>query len=124
MKYGWYKLLEFLFKIQQFLIEVFKERIMDLLKKFLIFVTIIHHYIEGHPFDLGRSNIAVEPIKSAGHTLTEWSKGENKGNPEEQGPYFEGDIIISDARNGVRLPGQRWPKGIIPYEIEGKFCEF
>jgi hypothetical protein len=94
---------------------------MELIKTFLVLVNIFIYQALAHPgisFDEARSLFAVEPNESAGKMLKEWSKGDMKGNAEEQGPYLEGDIIISDARNGVKLPGQRWPKGIIPYEID------
>lgn len=48
-------------------------------------------------------------------------------NPEETGPYLEGDIIDNGElhrtlqRNGVLSQSLRWPKGIIPYEIKGTF---
>lgn len=96
---------------------------MDLLKELVILLAFLIYFSYGHPLDLSRSNIAMEPSKTAGQALTDWSKGDRKGNAEEQGPYFEGDIILSEARNGVPLAGLRWPKGIIPYEIEGKFSK-
>lgn len=95
---------------------------MDLLKQFLVLLNIL--FAIAYPaidVDLARSNIAMEPSRSAGTFLTEWTKNKTKGNPEEQGPYLEGDIIISEARNGVRLPALRWPKATIPYVLEGRF---
>lgn len=94
---------------------------MELIKIFLVLLNIFIYQTSALPalsYDEARSLFAVEPSESAGKMLKEWSKGAMKGNAEEQGPYLEGDIIISDARNGVKLPGQRWPKGIIPYEID------
>ncbi|XP_070505760.1 zinc metalloproteinase nas-4-like [Chironomus tepperi] len=94
---------------------------MEIIKVFLVLLNIFISQTLALPalsYDEARSLFAVEPNESAGTMLKEWSKGDMKGNAEEQGPYLEGDIIISDARNGVALPGQRWPKGIIPYEID------
>jgi hypothetical protein len=47
-------------------------------------------------------------------------------NPEEMGLYAEGDILITkpqEGRNGIRDQSSRWPKGIIPYTIQGRFSE-
>lgn len=82
----------------------------------------------GYPFDISNeltsNNVSFEPDESAGRKLKEWSENDIYGNPEEQGPYFEGDIIISNARNGAVSPKQTWINGIIPYEIDGEFSEF
>lgn len=48
-------------------------------------------------------------------------------NPEETGPYLEGDIngeaeeFRNILRNGIVSGSFRWPLAIIPYEIEGTF---
>ncbi|TMW53114.1 hypothetical protein DOY81_001842 [Sarcophaga bullata] len=48
-------------------------------------------------------------------------------NPEETGPYLEGDIngeaieLRNPLRNGILAGSYRWPKAIIPYEIQGPF---
>lgn len=69
-------------------------------------------------------NVYNSPDKLAGKNLKEWTKSKGKGNPEEQGNYFEGDIIIDvEARNGVILTSQKWPGAKIPYEIRGSFSE-
>ncbi|XP_059611782.1 hatching enzyme 1.2-like [Phlebotomus argentipes] len=46
-----------------------------------------------------------------------------QGNPEEQGSYLEGDLLIpvSRARNGLVAQATRWPNGVVPYEIQGSF---
>uniref|UniRef100_A0A1B0D0X1 Peptidase M12A domain-containing protein n=1 Tax=Phlebotomus papatasi TaxID=29031 RepID=A0A1B0D0X1_PHLPP len=48
-----------------------------------------------------------------------------RGNPEEQGSYLEGDLLIplSRARNGLVAKATRWPNGVVPYEIQGSFSE-
>ncbi|KAI8121830.1 hypothetical protein FF38_00332 [Lucilia cuprina] len=53
---------------------------------------------------------------------------DNMDNPEETGPYLEGDIkgaaadFFSILRNGVVSTAYRWPQAIVPYEIEGNFA--
>ncbi|CRK94667.1 CLUMA_CG008167, isoform A [Clunio marinus] len=68
--------------------------------------------------------ISKTPDESAGRSLKKWSSKKNLGNPEEQGNYYEGDIILgSEARNGVILKSQMWEDGIIPYEIGAGLTE-
>lgn len=50
-------------------------------------------------------------------------------NPEETGPYIEGDIkddnniyrTLSFQRNGIINPSLRWPNGIVPYIVQGSY---
>lgn len=64
------------------------------------------------------------PDQLAGRNLKDWVVSKKMGNPEEQGTYFEGDIMIDvEARNGVVLSSQKWPNGLIPYIIKGNFSE-
>ncbi|XP_061399549.1 zinc metalloproteinase nas-14 [Musca vetustissima] len=50
-------------------------------------------------------------------------------NPEETGPYLEGDIKddnpiyrhLAFQRNGILSASMRWPHGIVPYIIRGSF---
>lgn len=48
-------------------------------------------------------------------------------NPEETGPYLEGDIngeadeYLKHLRNGIVSTSYRWPGGKVPYEIQGSF---
>lgn len=47
------------------------------------------------------------------------------GNPEEQGPYLEGDLLIPlNSKNGIKLESYRWKNKEVPYEIRGSFSEF
>lgn len=47
------------------------------------------------------------------------------GHPEERGPHFEGDILMTpQGRNGMTSEALRWPKGEIPYEIGNGFSRF
>lgn len=49
----------------------------------------------------------------------------SKDNPEEQGPYVEGDILVpvqdNATRNGMKTESSRWKSGIVPFEIRGSF---
>lgn len=45
---------------------------------------------------------------------------ERWGNPEERGPYFEGDLLNpSNPKNGIKHESFRWQNREIPYEIRG-----
>lgn len=66
------------------------------------------------------------PNERSGKVLREWMKSGLKrvGNPEEQGNYFEGDILVdNEGRNGIILAANKWKDGKIPFEIQGSFCE-
>jgi hypothetical protein len=89
------------------------------------FIILFLHTYAAYPslkFDI--SKIVTDPDdKASGKALVEWAKSK-VGNPEEQGNYFEGDIILNmDKRNGIRLPTKRWPKGIIPFKVRGTFSK-
>lgn len=64
------------------------------------------------------------PDEEAGKQLNNW-KPENGGNPEEQGTYLEGDMLITkpEGRNGLIDTSKRWTNGIIPFRIEGSFSK-
>lgn len=60
-----------------------------------------------------------KPIENYGKSFDQMS-----GNPEEQGPYLEGDLLIpSSARNGMKSESLRWKNGEVPFEIHGAFSE-
>lgn len=63
-----------------------------------------------------------EPRKESGDAVALWSES-SLMNPEEVGSYVEGDILLSSsrARNGVKEQSFLWPKGHIPYLIDGYF---
>ncbi|RXG57268.1 Zinc metalloproteinase nas-4 [Armadillidium vulgare] len=47
-----------------------------------------------------------------------------KGNPDEWGSEFQGDIKIPHrGRNGLRSKESRWPNGIVPYEFGTNFAQ-
>lgn len=67
------------------------------------------------------SRIYGFPSEEAGHQLAKANL--SKSNPEELGPYVEGDILIprQTPRNGIIGESYRWPQGIIPFDIAPKF---
>lgn len=61
-----------------------------------------------------------EPIPN-----NERNRARRFGNPEEHGPYLEGDLLIPyEGRNGISLESARWPNREIPYEIQRGFSKF
>lgn len=66
------------------------------------------------------------PSEDAGHQVERWLKSNGPGNAEEQGNYFEGDILFPNSmlRNGLKSESHRWPDGVVPVEIENSFCKF
>lgn len=66
------------------------------------------------------------PDPEVGKILESWNPETDGGNPEEQGSYIEGDILIpqSDGRNGLADKTKRWPNGVVPYEIRGSYNAF
>lgn len=74
------------------------------------------------------------PQKSAGEALQKWQRAEKaqtkksevRSNPEEVGPYVEGDILVPSStgaggRNGMVAESYRWRDAIVPFEITGSF---
>lgn len=45
------------------------------------------------------------------------------GNPEERGPYLEGDLLVVTSKNGIKTEASRWKNSEIPYEIRSGFSE-
>ena len=64
-----------------------------------------------------------EPSEIGGRILETWLKDGMIGNPEEQGLYFEGDLIMTEGRNGVTSAEQLWTKAIVPFQIAGSFSK-
>lgn len=73
--------------------------------------------------DSNENIVLNEPSKIGGRILETWLKGGMIGNPEEQGPYFEGDLIMTEGRNGVTSATQLWTKAKVPFEMSGSFSE-
>ncbi|CAG7719365.1 unnamed protein product [Allacma fusca] len=44
-----------------------------------------------------------------------------RDNPEERGPYFEGDIILDETQGGLRNETYRWPQATVIYDVDPKF---
>lgn len=70
----------------------------------------------------------IKPNQRSGKSLKAWSEAKGNGNPEEQGSYFEGDILLDLrqaglARNGILDELSKWTNKIVPYEIKGSFSE-
>ncbi|XP_059476358.1 hatching enzyme 1.2-like [Neocloeon triangulifer] len=64
------------------------------------------------------------PDKRAGEILSTWDP-DSGVNPEELGPYFQGDILtLPSDKSGIIDPNYRWADGVIPYTIvDGVFNE-
>lgn len=72
-----------------------------------------------------RSQLHGQPDNKFGEMLRNWN-ATNTGNPEELGPYMEGDILVPinqspTPRNGMVSQSYRWPNAVIPYEIVGPY---
>lgn len=70
----------------------------------------------------------IQPNERSGKSLKAWSEAKGKGNPEEQGSYYEGDILLDVrqaglARNGILDELSKWTNKIVPYEIKGTFSK-
>lgn len=70
----------------------------------------------------------IKPNQRSGKSLKAWSEAKGKGNPEEQGSYYEGDILLDVrqaglARNGILDEHAKWTNKIVPYEIKGTFSK-
>lgn len=67
-----------------------------------------------------------EPSNNTGKLVDDWDS-DSEMNPEEVGEYLEGDILVprdSKVRNGIVGEYTRWPKGVIPFDIKGRFSKF
>lgn len=66
---------------------------------------------------------AIYPIVFAAKNSPEYGRNYRMryGNPEERGPYPEGDLLIPISKNGIKLESFRWKNGVIPYEIQSGF---
>jgi len=46
------------------------------------------------------------------------------GNPEENQPYLEGDLLVpttTNKKSGMKAESYRWRRGEVPFEIRGSF---
>ena len=95
--------------------------------KLLIFTLISTFYVstarpqnEDFVIDLSKygTRIFGTPIKNFG-ILSNSSE-----NPEETGPYLEGDLLIpTKGRNGMTSQSLRWKNRVVPYVIRGLYSE-
>ncbi|CAO1427078.1 unnamed protein product [Diamesa serratosioi] len=76
--------------------------------------------------DLSHFGVSIygDPDESGGARLLAWTPESGK-NPEELGPYSEGDILIPNVqgRNGLSSASSRWKGGVVPYEIGPSFTQ-
>lgn len=89
-------------------------------------------YNDQHPNELdlsiyGSSLYRIPDYGKTARLLEEYIPEKSSVNPEELGPYIEGDILIPQTsvilKNGLLSRSSRWPNGIVPYEIGGDFRE-
>ena len=84
---------------------------------------------EEEPFDfefpeLGDELYFVETRNHTEKLLEEWSDDDESINPEEMGPYVEGDLYQPElAKNAVKFKSRKWAKGVVPYKISGSFSK-
>jgi hypothetical protein len=65
------------------------------------------------------SELYGNPVENNGTIVLD-----EKKNPEEFGPYLEGDLLVPlKARNGMKSESLRWRNGEIPYVIRGRYSE-
>ncbi|XP_036324697.1 zinc metalloproteinase nas-8 [Rhagoletis pomonella] len=67
------------------------------------------------------------PDVEAGEKLSKLNANSTE-NPEEVGPYLEGDLLVPHDkklpfRNGLLAYSARWPGAIVPYEIHGSYTK-
>ncbi|XP_073820038.1 hatching enzyme 1.2-like [Musca autumnalis] len=79
-------------------------------------------------FDLsvyGSSLYRIPDYNKTARLLEEYEAESAVVNPEELGPYLEGDILMPQTsvilKNGLVSTATRWPNGIVPYEIGAHF---
>lgn len=93
-----------------------------LLSLLICFEFIFAENIADDKIDLSHYGLRIygEPIPSNG-----MNRVRQFGNPEENGPYLEGDLLmLINGKNGIKLESAKWKNGEIPYEIRKGFGEF
>lgn len=82
----------------------------------------VQSYNEDEVIDLSRfgERLYGQPVLNSARKFQR-----SKDNPEEQGPYIEGDILVplpdNSTRNGMKTESLRWRSGVVPFEIRGSF---
>ncbi|XP_055643412.1 astacin-like [Toxorhynchites rutilus septentrionalis] len=76
----------------------------------------------------GDRHFAIRPHDEVGRRMRHYKRSVNKTFPFEQGMgiYFQGDIMLRPEleENAIRSdnnPNVRWPNGVVPFKITGKF---
>lgn len=66
------------------------------------------------------------PSEKSGIQLQRWYEGNGTGTAEEQGEYFQGDILFRQSllRNGVAEDTKKWHNGEVPVEIDPRIREY
>ncbi|KAL7645895.1 UNVERIFIED_CONTAM: hypothetical protein RMT77_002792 [Armadillidium vulgare] len=52
------------------------------------------------------------------------SSDKNYGNPDEWGPYFQGDMRFPEGRVAIRDERYKWPNATVPYKFSDDFDEY
>jgi hypothetical protein len=92
---------------------------------FIISIFVLLSQVESFPSNkilCDPSNVNIEPGTASQKILIGYSVENRKGNPEEKGPYFEGDIIRTSFRDFRKAPN-KWTNKTVPYQIAGTFSE-
>lgn len=77
------------------------------------------HNIDNSDIDLSHFGLDIFGKPVAYNSLENVRK---YGNPEERGPYLEGDLLIPlSSKNGIKSESFRWKNGEVPYQIRGSF---
>ncbi|XP_021697870.1 zinc metalloproteinase nas-7 [Aedes aegypti] len=83
---------------------------------------------EDEPFDFEFSQLGEEMylvVETRNHTeklLEEWSDDDGSINPEEMGPFVQGDLYQPVlAKNAVKFKSRKWAKAVVPYKISDSF---
>lgn len=92
----------------------------------LSFILIFCSHIESFPVNRNQcdqSKVSVKPSAESQKILIGYYERNRRGNPEERGPYFEGDIIRPRFKMSQKPP-QIWKNGTVPYQIAPSFSKF
>jgi hypothetical protein len=87
---------------------------------FAVFIQILANQDEG-VIDLMQfgAKLFGNPVKNDGSLVNNPNI-----NPEEIGPYVEGDLLVPiQSKNGMTKESLRWKNGEVPYVIKGRFSE-
>lgn len=98
-----------------------KVKILSFFTGFL-FLSVLARPQDEEKIDLSRlgSQLYGNPVPNNGTIVMDPKK-----NPEEFGPYLEGDLLIPVKlqRNGMKNEAMRWKNGEVPYVIRGRYSK-